>query len=475
MVFTNEIVFLMVGLITLGMTVHAWSLYGGLPDTRPTWFLMAAFVLADIACLSTAAVALVSPVFLTVTNAGLFATQTAVALTMRSWRLALTRQVLVWSGGLMLLVLAGFEFMRLNGTYVQRVIAYTLICAVLMGWMLYEVFQRQKDENSSLLKFLMGVVMASLALRVARLVFVLQQTTQPETMLQEPAVSAILRNTAVSMDVLILSSLLAYSTHVLAMRYEKTAKDNQQVRDAHQALEAVLEEKNQMLKALTTSTKSRNMGVLLASLAHELNQPLAAMQLKLEYLKSQPQLATAERQSFLDELLQDNARAGSIIVQLRKFLRHGSTDLQRVSLERVLDDAMDVMKPQLEKLQVHVQYEAASGVWVQAVEGQLQMVLLNLFKNAVDALKEIPAPRRFLAKLVASEREVTLTVADNGLGIEPSQWERVFDMFYSTKVDGMGLGLWLSRSILQSQGGSMSVSRSTLGGACFTLTWPRVA
>ena len=473
MAYTNEVVFLLVGLITLGMTVHAWSLYGGSSEARPERFLLAAFLLADVSCLSTLLVTVLSPVFLTLTNSGLLATIWCVALTARSWRKPLTRRLIFSTGALMLLVPVIFEFMRQNNTYVQRVVVYTFLSAVLMIWVLCEVFLRQKEDKSFQLKFMMGVVISSLALRVGRMVFVLQQTTQPQTLLQELPVPAMLRNASVSMDVLVLSSMLAYSTYLLALRYQKSAEDNREVREAHQKLQAVLMEKDQMLKALTTSTKSRNMGVLLGSLAHELSQPLTTMRLKVEYLVGQPQLSDADRQDFLAELLQDNERAVGIVTQLRSFLRHGSTHLQRVSLNRVLSDALDVMTPELERLSVHLKCELDADVEVKAVEGQLQMVVLNLLKNALDAVKEVPAPRRMHVMLSSSGEQVTLTVSDNGLGVPRAQWDRVFDMFYSTKTEGMGLGLWLSRSIIQSQGGTMTVSNSTLGGACFTLTWPR--
>ena len=95
MAHTNEIVFLMTGLIVLGMTVHALSLYSGSAEARPSRFLLLAFLIADASCLSTLAVRFVSPVLLTVTNSGLLMTIAAVALTARSWRVPLNRKLVV--------------------------------------------------------------------------------------------------------------------------------------------------------------------------------------------------------------------------------------------------------------------------------------------------------------------------------------------------------------------------------------------
>lgn len=470
MSYLNEVVFVLIGLITLGMTVHAWSLYAGSPEAKPTRFLITAFLLSDLTCVLTIGATLI-PVFLTLFNTCLLFTIWACALTARSWRAPLTRRSMGVSGAVMLLVPVAFEYMRQNHPYVDRVVFFTVVSSALLLWMFFEVFQRHQQDKAFQLKFMMGVILCGVGLRVGRMVFVLQQTVHPENLLQEMPLPAMLRNTAISMDVLVLSSLLAYSTYMLASRNQKTMADNQAVHEANQKLEAVLQEKDQMLKALTTATKSRNMGVVLASVAHELNQPLATLRLKTEFLISQSDLAVNVRQDLLAEMLQDNVRAADIVVQLRRFLRQGSSEMQRVSLNRVLEDALDVLSPELKRAGLKVTLQIQPHVWVQGVEGQLQMVVLNLLKNALDATRVVPPPRLLRVSLSAAE-QVTLEVADNGLGIPEDQQERVFDMFFSTKPDGMGLGLWLSRTIMRNHTGNMTASRSDLGGARFTLTWP---
>jgi C4-dicarboxylate-specific signal transduction histidine kinase len=475
MAYANEIVFLMTGLIVMGMTIHAVSLYDGEKDARPSRFLITAFLLADVSCLATLAVRSISPAFLTVVNSGLLLTIWAVALTARSWRMAVSRRLVLNSGAWMLCVPLSFELLRQHGTYMQRVVLYTTLSALLLCWVLFEVLQKSKQDKTFSLKFVMGAVLASLLLRIGRMVFVLQQAVQPESLLHEMPAAAMMRNLSVSMDVLILSSLVAYSTHRLALRYQQTQSDNQAVRLAHEELKAVLQEKEQMLRALTTSTKSRNMGVLLASLAHELNQPMATMRLKVDFLLSQPDLAAEDRQAFLQELMDDNTRAADIIAQLRRFMRHGSDALQPVALDLVVAEALQLVSSEVERLQVQLQQMVTPDTSVMAQEGQLQMVVLNLLRNALDAMKPVAGQKALQVNLSCSTSEVVLTVSDSGPGIPEAQWERVFDLFYTTKPEGMGLGLWLSRSIVQSQGGAMTVSRSPLGGALFTLSWPRIA
>jgi C4-dicarboxylate-specific signal transduction histidine kinase len=362
--------------------------------------------------------------------------------------------------------------MRQHHPYDERVVFYTVVSSILMLWLLYEVMQRYRQDKAFQLRFMMGVVLCGIGLRVARMVFVLQQTDHPDNLMQESLWPAMLRNTSVSMDVLVLSSLLAYSTYLLAWRYQKSAEDNQAVREAHQELQKVVQEKDQMLKALTTATKTRQMGVVLASVAHELSQPLATLRLKTEFLLSQTELPTAERKTLLADMLQDNVRAAGIVVELRRFLQQGSSEKQSIPLDRILKDALDMLSPELSRPDLRVELSVQAPVWVQGVESQLQMVVLNLIKNALDAVQTVPSPHLLQVSLTSSAHSVRLEIADNGPGVPEALQERVFDMFFSTKADGMGVGLWLSRSIMQHHGGEMTVSRSTLGGACFTLSWP---
>lgn len=199
------------------------------------------------------------------------------------------------------------------------------------------------------------------------------------------------------------------------------------------------------------------------------------MRLKVDFLLSQADLAAEDRQAFLQELMEDNTRAADIIAQLRSFLRHGSGQLKSLALDQVVNEALHMVKAEIERQHVQLLHKVTPDTSVMAVEGQLQMVVLNLLKNAVDAMKPVSARHVLEVNLSSSTSGVVLTVSDSGPGIPEAQWERVFDMFYTTKPEGMGLGLWLSRSIVQSQGGSITVSRSPLGGALFTLSWPRIA
>ena len=475
MTYPNEIIVLMLNLIVFGMTVHAKSLYEGWQDARPSRALITTFVSANLTAISAFLYIWVHPIFLTLTNTLLLVTACCTGLTARSWRLPLTPVLFRWLMACLLCIGMVFEFLRQNGTYLQRVVVYSILSAVFFSWLIYETWKKLQEDDSFQLKFLMGVAIASLGFRLARMTAVLMQDVQPATLFQEGSIPGVLRIMSLSTDVLLLSSLLGYSTHMLTLRHQRTEEDNQKVRAANLALDAALAENTQMLKALTLSVKSNNMGVLLASLAHELSQPLQLMRIKTELLASMPELQHSERQQFIQGLIQDNTRAGDIIVQLRRFLRSGSSEFTRVSMNQVVAESLAMIQTELTRYEISLAQEVGSDVSVWGNEGQLQMVVLNLLKNAQDVLKAVPSPRKIHLQLSQSDQATVLTVTDNGPGIPESERARLFDMFYSTKEEGMGLGLWLSHSIVKNHGGQLQVSSSPTGGACFTLTLARSA
>lgn len=468
----NEIIFLMVSLIILGMTVHAASLYGGAKEARPSRALMATFVLANLAGFTAMSYAWLAPFFLSIANTLVLASVTTSALTVRSWRAPLTPR---WVGGAalaLLLVLVVFEYMRQNSSYVERVILFSTLSTVMLSWVIWEAWQVSRRDKVFQLKFLMAVAFTGMTMRLCRMLVVLQQTNHPESLFQETGWAMVLRLTAMSTDVLMLSSLLAFSTYLLAARHQAQKKDNERVLKANQALDAALAEKNQMIKALALSAKSNNMGVLLGSLVHELTQPLQTMQLRTELLVTDTALDSEGRQKLLQGVMQDNQRAMDIMSQLRKFLRNGAIEFSAVCLSDVVRDALAIVTPALQRHQIDLQEQTAPALFTWGDEGQLQMVILNLLKNARDALHNAPQLRTLALQLQQNEQFLELTVSDNGPGVDPAQWDRIFEMFHSTKPDGMGLGLWLSQAIIQNHGGSLTVGDSPLGGACFTLRLP---
>jgi PAS domain S-box-containing protein len=223
------------------------------------------------------------------------------------------------------------------------------------------------------------------------------------------------------------------------------------------------------------------LGQLSGSLAHELNQPLAAIlsnaQAGLRFLDHED-LDRDEVRDILRDIVSDNRRAGEVIQGLRLLLRKGETRPEPLDMNELVQDVFRLMRNDILNARIDVTMElGASLPTVTGNRVQLVQVLLNLVMNGCDAMSTAPASDRHL--VVTSERvagdDVRVCVSDRGAGIPPRDLERVFEPFYTTKVSGLGLGLLVSRKIIAAHGGILYAGNNAAGGADFCLTVPSSA
>ena len=217
------------------------------------------------------------------------------------------------------------------------------------------------------------------------------------------------------------------------------------------------------------------MGTLATSLAHELNQPLTAIANYVEtardLLHEPDQETLAIVREALDECAAQSVRAGQIVRRLRDFISRGETERRIESLRRLVTEAsaLALVGTGEHGLEVQVKLDPfADAVLVDRI--QIQQVLLNLIRNAIEAMQE----SRLRRLLIASQREVDglmrITIADSGPGLAPDVAERLFEPFLSTKPTGMGLGLSICRTIVEGHGGRIWAEPSRLGGTAFHFT-----
>jgi signal transduction histidine kinase len=218
-------------------------------------------------------------------------------------------------------------------------------------------------------------------------------------------------------------------------------------------------------------------GELSASIAHELNQPLGAIlsnsdagELLLE--SAGPQLDDIRQ--ILADIRRDDLRASEVIKHLRALLRKGEVELQPLDLNEVVADALRLVDGESRRRGIELETELSAVL--PAVRGdktQLQQVLLNLVLNGMEAMAESSAKRRLTVQTASDpNEEAEVVVTDTGPGISPDRLPRLFDAFFTTKDYGMGLGLSIARSIIESHGGRIWAENNADGGAAFRFTLP---
>jgi PAS domain S-box-containing protein len=221
-------------------------------------------------------------------------------------------------------------------------------------------------------------------------------------------------------------------------------------------------------------------GALSASLAHELNQPLAAVlsnaQAALRFLDGgKPDLR--EIRDILEDIVRDDKRAATVIGSLRTMVRRQDTERIRIDLPETAREMLDMLHGELVARQVETTTESEAGCVAFADKGQIQQVILNLVMNAVEAMAERPAGGRRLHLSVTRPGGdvVRIVVRDSGTGIPADEIAGVFDAFRSMKPQGMGMGLAVCRSIIESHGGSIWLEPNADRGVSACITLPLAA
>jgi len=218
------------------------------------------------------------------------------------------------------------------------------------------------------------------------------------------------------------------------------------------------------------------MGELAASIAHEVNQPLSAIVLNgnacIRWL-SGPAPNVEQARDSAQRIVRDGTRAGEVVARIRAMARKAETERERLDLNQTIKDVVALTRGEMLKNRVACRTEL--GDELSPVLGdrvQLQQLLLNLIMNGIESMTAVADRPRELA--ITTENgdadQVQVTVRDSGVGLDPQSRERIFDPFYTTKPSGMGMGLSISRSIVQSHGGRLTAIANDGPGTAFRFT-----
>jgi PAS domain S-box-containing protein len=242
----------------------------------------------------------------------------------------------------------------------------------------------------------------------------------------------------------------------------------------HQAEEEARRQRDELAHVLRTTT----LGELAASLAHEINQPLAAIVANAQATRRLLDAGRASRPGVveaLSDVVADAKRASEVIRRLRALFRKESPVRRPIDLNELVGDAMTLLHHDLERQRVTV--GCVLGPRLPAIHGdpvQLQQVLLNLLVNACDAIAAAPdGPREITVETRNSDGGgVAVAIRDTGVGVKDGDLERIFEHFVSTKPDGLGMGLAITRSIVQAHGGRVWATPGADRGLTLHLHFP---
>jgi C4-dicarboxylate-specific signal transduction histidine kinase len=255
----------------------------------------------------------------------------------------------------------------------------------------------------------------------------------------------------------------------------------QELQKTNNALDAESHERKQAEEAmrqaqaeLTRVSRATTMGELTASLAHEVNQPIAAAVTDantcLRWLTRQHPDVEEAREAAL-RVVKDTTRAAEIISRIRLFFKKSTSRRELVDVNDVVREMIVFLHSEATRYNISVGADLSTDLpQVTADRVQLQQVLMNLMTNGIEAMKNTDGTRRLTVRSLAETEQVLLSVSDTGVGLPPRQADQIFDAFFTTKLDGTGMGLRISRSIVESHGGRLWAENNAPRGASFYFT-----
>jgi C4-dicarboxylate-specific signal transduction histidine kinase len=261
----------------------------------------------------------------------------------------------------------------------------------------------------------------------------------------------------------------------------ETVKELQRTNEALQAESRERESAEEALRQargdLAHVNRVTAMGELTASLAHEVNQPIAAAVTNantcLRWLtRDHPDVDEARAAAM--RIVNDGRRAAEIISRIRLLFKKGTPERQLVDANEVIREMIVLLGGEATRYLISVRTELATDLpQVMGDRVQLQQVMLNLIMNSIDAMRNVDGTRELaIISRLAENEEILVSVRDSGVGLPPQQADQIFNAFFTTKLHGTGMGLRISRSIVESHGGRLWADGNSPRGASFYFTLP---
>ena len=220
-----------------------------------------------------------------------------------------------------------------------------------------------------------------------------------------------------------------------------------------------------------------SMGELTASIAHEINQPLTAVVTHghacVEWLSANPPNLEKTRQT-IDRIIQDGTRAGAVLSRIRALFKKEAPAKDWFDMNEVIHELTVFLRDEATRRRISIRPDLVPGLSkVKADRVQLQQVVLNLMMNGMDAVAETTGrPKELLISAREEDSELIVRVEDSGIGLDAETAEKIFNPFFTTKPHGIGMGLSISRSIIEAHEGHLWAVPRPLGGAIFQFTLP---
>jgi signal transduction histidine kinase len=475
----NKIFFIVFALITFAILLSAIPQFQAPRSDWPSIYWPLSISFYTLSCLSFGIALWVNKFLLTIANTSLLMSSLALVFLYRSWGekpFNKIQTLLIWLIPLGVAIL--YEPLRVTpDTFLQRVALITITQEILVTWQLWELIKFYKKDRSRVVSWLIFLTTFTLIGNIFRTYRILTGDGPTNIFLYtEDAFALGLRWITYASNIMTFVALGMFYFQKQLTKENEIASSLISTKKENEKITELLKEKERLIYGLMKANKTAATGALSASIAHELNQPLGASSLNIQFLKMKLEkgvLNPGLGKEILDSLEADNYRAATIVKSLRSIFTEGDSSSQEVQLGDLITKVLDIVKPELKSKNIQIQLRVDDGLVIKVNPAEIEQVILNLVNNAVQALANAGTlQRRITIEAIKAGQLVRLTVSDNGSGVPVEFKSHLFELLSTTKQTGMGLGLWLCKHIVTRYSGSIHHEDAIGGGAKFVVEFP---
>ena len=462
--------FVLLGLQQYGILVSAWSAYKS--DARPAsfryWSL--ALLLSATSYIFFAVALATSDEVLNNSNSLISVANTLVmggvlfqGLFARTLRVDIAKQTIIFIAIGVALYGVAFEVIRHFGSFESRSAIVGGLLFLIYVWQIREIITTRRTVQATNLTVLLVLVVLEAIFILARAVVLYSADTPVQVLNQVPIVTSMLLWLQLILNILAYVTMMGFWVEDITAKNVKADYENTKIK-------ALLDEKDHLLKNLIKTKKMAELGAMSASISHEINQPLAAIKLNAWSLKrthEQDENLTDMQIVLIDQTVKDIDRVAEIVSTLRSVFKGKKVQVAMMPLHEFITEIKPLFNAELGARSIRLEYDIPTDLQIVFNTNELTLVLLNLVNNAAKAeAKTIRLAARPVWQFIE------LSVQDDGAGVADAVRSHLFDLFKEEHSDGLGLGLWLSKYVMERGGGELEYTALQPKGSMFTLNIP---
>ncbi len=469
----NQLIFLIFGLIVTSLFVGTFrvGIDANGRATRGYWLLSLGTRAGAFFCW--AFIPLLGPIG-TVTANGLFIFSAGcLAMMFRSWRTPVSSSPMLLLGAFCVAIGITMELLRQSGTHFSyRMMTVGGASLAMSAWELSELLRKIRSESEPSLKLITGVVVLQMLLSGASIMSSILQVKQNIVFVTD--------NAPTSMGLIWLTMAIHLVIYLFIAGYlfrRALTRELAAIKERNDVT-LLLEERERLLASLIASNRVASTGALSASVAHEMSQPLTAAMMKLGLLRRAIETPGSDHKqplTLLSEAVENIGRSKDVLDHLRSLFRGTPPKLRERSLHELVMQTIALMQSRLDSAEIELSYTPNTNANAPIVEREIQQVLINLINNAIDSLTSTDRYGKKIAIEIEDQPDsVKLVISDNGPGVQPELFDTLFELARSDKSDGMGIGLWISRFMVEDHHrGKIYIDGSHAPGARFVIELPK--